>query len=191
MRISSDLVLVAVLVVGVFLACDSSDPDPPPSPSPSPVAPFTVELNWDQAADLDLHVWLAPDNQCSQDVCGSGNGGLSQDVTNGTGPETYFARAAFLGETRYRVGVNLHWFNAPTTPGPRTAMVEVILRPSRPDSSVHSYGPYTFTTAIVDGGYPVTGNTDSWWRPVDIVHQENGHLSVEAPDATPLNDPPL
>jgi len=189
MRVSPDLLFVAVLVVGVMLACDSADPEDPPPPPPSPVAPFTVELNWDQAADLDLHIWWAPDRQCSQDGCGSGVGGMSQDVTNGTGPETYFAPAAFTGDRRYRVGVNLHWFNAPTTPGPRTAMVEVILHPSSDNPQVYSYGPYTFTTAIDDGGYPVTGNTESWWRPVDIV-DAGGTFSVQVPDGIPLNDPP-
>lgn len=190
MRISPDLLFVAVLVVGVMLACDSTDSEPNnPDIPPTPSAPFEVKLTWDQAADLDLHVWISPDNQCSQDDnCSVDDGALSEDITNGTGPEVYTAPVGLV-DRRYRVGVNLHFFNAPTTPGPRTAMVEVTLHPLSSSPQVSTYGPYTFTTAIIDGGYPVTGNTDGWWRPVDIIDQ-NGTLSVEAPDGTPLNDPP-
>ena len=179
---------VARLTFGLFLvgtspmilsSCDSS------SLAEHGVGRFIVSLEWDQPADLDLHVWLSPGLQCSPDGCGTGNGIMSTDDIDGTGPETYDAPNESFQNNRFRVGVNLHTFNPPSIPGPRSATVRVLV----PGGLLATYGPYELTADIQDGGYPVTGNTASWWRPVDIV-VEDGSVSVEAPDGTPLMDPP-
>lgn len=179
---------VARLVFGLFLvgafpmilsACGSA------GNAPSQVGLFSVTLRWDQPADLDLHVWLSPGLQCSQDRCGTGNGIMSTDDIDGTGPETYEAPNESFQNNRFRVGVNLHTFNPPSIPGPRSATVLV----TGPGGLSVTYGPYELTEDIQDGGYPVSGNTASWWRPLDIV-VEDGSVSLEAPDGTALMDPP-
>lgn len=186
MRVSFDFVLVVVLVIGVMVACDTTAPVEQPILT---VPPFLVELTWDQDADLDLHVWQTPDNQCSQDDnCSGTEGMMSTDDTEGTGPEIYTGPVG-TPDGRYRVGVNLHFINPPTTAGPRTAMLKVTLLPGTANPQVSTYGPYTFTSEVVNGGYPVTGNTTGWWRPVDIL-VAGASRSVVSADNTPLNDPP-
>ena len=127
------------------------------------VSPFHVELTWDQPADLDLRIWLSPTSQCSQNGCVSSQGFLTNDDISGTGPETYTAPQN-NGMQTYRVGVNLHTFNPPAIPGPRQATITVTAH----TGEVYTYGPYELTVAIEDGGYPVIGDTESWWRPLDI-----------------------
>ena len=43
-------------------------------------------------------------------------------------------------------------------------------------------GPYTLSVANGNGGYPVTGNTASWWRPCDITLGSDGTVQVVAAD---------
>jgi hypothetical protein len=183
--IKSRTLLASIIVFAVlFPACD-------PTEEASELVPFSVTLDWDERVDMDLHVWLSPSYQCSQDRCPRGTGIMSSDDTDGSGREQYSAPVQY-GDNRYRVGVNLHWYEGPEVVRPRTATLDVfVVRDSlgNRESRTHRFGPYLFEERIDDGGYPVIGNTRSWWRPVDIV-MAGDSIRVESPDNTPLGDPP-
>ncbi|MBX3096314.1 MAG: hypothetical protein KF812_05575 [Fimbriimonadaceae bacterium] len=159
-----------------ILACGGSG-------GPSQDLLFTVKLTWDQSADLDLHVWMTPTSQCSQDGCNFEDMEMSPDFTTGTGPELYKAYKG-LGSGRLRVGVNLHEIKPPASAGPRSATISIT---DITGAVVATFGPYVLTDPIEDGGYPVTGDTTSWWRPCDIIVAADGTYSVVAPDMTPLS----
>ena len=86
----------------------------------------------------------------------------------------------------YRVGVNLHTFNPPSIPGPRNATITV----TDHMGMEYTYGPYVLTVAIEDGGYPITGDTDSWWRPLDFLVSDSENVTVVPATTTALQDPP-
>jgi hypothetical protein len=81
----------------------SAKPQPPPTPSPSPVpspggptpAPpsgqRTIRLDWNtNQTDIDLHIWDPSGNEAwYSNYSGIPNGQLSQDITDGYGPETF------------------------------------------------------------------------------------------------------
>ena len=179
MRGLSGSLVVMLGLSAVLLGCDSNE-------SKDPL--FVVQLNWDQAADLDLHVWADPNTQCSQDKCDIPDGEISEDVTNGTGPESFTATRD-ARDLRYRIGANLHWFEPPTVAGARMPTLSVTIYDEDGATETFNYGPYSLTTAIDDGGYPVMGSTESWWRPIDILVTD-GVAAVAAADQTLLYDSP-
>ena len=86
----------------------------------------------------------------------------------------------------YRVGENLHTFNPPAIPGLRHATIKV----TDHMGTTYTYGPYEVMVDIEDGGYPVTGDTESWWRSLDINVNEGEIVFMVSPSATPLQNPP-
>ena len=142
-----------------------------------------VELTWDQIADLDIHVWQTPSTQCSNTECSLDKFSISDDVTDGTGPETVTMMYG-IPDGRYRIAANFHEIKPPALHGSRTATIKVSYKVNN-EWNVVTYGPYTFTTEIGSEGYPVTGNTESWWRPVDI-EKIGDTVTLLPADSTPL-----
>ena len=57
-------------------------------------------------------------------------------------------------------------------------------------STVYTYGPYELMVDIEDGGYPVTGDTESWWWPLDILVSDTENVTVLPATTTALQDSP-
>ena len=142
-----------------------------------------IELNWDQDADLDIHLWQTPSTQCSNTECTLPNMSITDDVTAGKGPEIITLKNS-IADGRYRVAANFHEVLPPALHGNRTATIKFWVKEAGTWNST-TYGPYTFTVEIGSGGFPVTGNTESWWRPFDF-QVSGGVITVLAADSTPL-----
>jgi len=122
---------------------------------------FRVTLTWNTPGDLDLHVWDPNQNHSYYSNKNISTGYLTIDDTTNTGPEDFFCTAPING--RFQVGVNYY-----SGSGNRTATIRVQVF-SGQNAGIYTYGPYTFTDSNSNGGYPVTGNTSSWWRPCDVL----------------------
>jgi uncharacterized protein YfaP (DUF2135 family) len=166
---------------------------------------FRVTLAWDGEGDLDLHVWNPNHLHASYfgmemidpRLPGIALGALDTDNVSSYGPENFTCyhhgpiapggppiQGGNPVAGRYPVAVNS--YQAP--PG-RLAMVRVNVVWDPATSSyghfaTYDFGPYTFNGSDQGGGYPVTVNTDSWWRPVDVVVDSTGAVSVAEPDTT-------
>lgn len=136
---------------------------------------FRVTLSWNEANDIDLHTfgpngqhsWYSPDSMTIA------AGELDVDDTDGFGPENFTARSLVPGT--YRIAVN--YFN-----GSQATQAKVRLRTA--NGTVRDFGPYSLTQDNSNEGYPVTGNTSSWWRPCDIVVGQDGSVQVVNPDTS-------
>jgi uncharacterized protein YfaP (DUF2135 family) len=148
---------------------------------------FRVTLTWDKGypqtdyVDIDLHTWgpgLDGQIQHSSFVTETIDAGeLDFDDTYGFGPENFTARTVIPG--RYAIGVN--YFLASDVPTPP---VGCTIRVTVPGSCGTAFGPHTLTAYNRDEGYPITVDTTSWWRPVDIIVASNGTASIVAPDTS-------
>lgn len=141
---------------------------------------FRVTLTWDTATDLDLHTW-SPNNEHSW----YGNreidaGRLDRDVIAGYGPENFTCDNLVPG--RYHVAVNSYSIRGSYA----NARIRVMTGGLAASPVLESFGPYEFTHSNANSGYPVVGDTDSWWRPCDIILGEDGSVEIVPPDDTPL-----
>lgn len=146
-----------------------------------------VKLTWESPADMDFHLWATPTDHCWVDACTTANTtGPTDDETGAKGEDIVILNSNVPGT--YRFGVNLHSFPAGSTPGDRTVSVKVTyLAGDRYDTRI--YGPYVLNTPIGHGGYPVSANTSSWWRPFDVIILPNGTLEFQDGDSTPCQGP--
>lgn len=155
--------------------------------TPVPGYLVLVKVRWQSPADMDSHMWATPTDHCWVDACTTPNAsGPTDDETGATGEDITIQPGAAPGT--YRFGVNLHDFPVGATPGDRTVNIEVTYSDGTNLQTVN-YGPYVLNTPILHGGYPVTGNTTSWWRPFDIVVLPNGSAQPQAADSTPCQGP--
>jgi uncharacterized protein YfaP (DUF2135 family) len=143
-----------------------------------------VTLVWDQGSavegggsnnDQDLHVWQFPQgggtgNHCYYDDKEAIAGGiLDLDNIFGFGPENFTMTTAPNG--KYYVAVN-YFDGAVTT----NAIVRVSLNERTPNEQVFLFGPRLMVTP--GGTFPVTVDTDEWWRVVDINVDASGVASL-------------
>lgn len=137
------------------------------------VSPFKVTLSWNQADDLDLHT-VAPDGEHSYYANKAiSEGSLDLDNTTGFGPEDFIATSLVPG--RYHIAVN-YYGNGQV---PTAARIHVTTA-----SGSTNFGPYTLAAPNGNMGYPVLGNTNSWWRPCDIQVNADGTVNVMSPDTS-------
>jgi len=132
---------------------------------------FRATLTWDQANDMDLHVF-SPDGEHSY----FGNkaisvGALDFDDTNGFGPEHFTTSALVPGV--YRVAVDYFSGDPPTRCFVTVATDE---------------GSQQFTHVLTlpdgnTGGNP-SGDTASWWWVADLHVDEDGVVTVTPPEQT-------
>ena len=138
---------------------------------------FRVTLTWDGAGDIDLHNWdpnMAHSAYWNKVIP---TGVLDLDNTDQDGPENFTCTA--LANGRFRVAVNNY------SGGSRAATIRVSVFSGPNAGQTYAFGPYQLTQSNYEDGYPVTGNTASWWRPCDVL--VNGStISVVAPDGTAL-----
>lgn len=144
--------------------------------------PYRVVLKWNVASDVDLHVW-GPTNQHSYYSNKTTNiGQLDLDDTTTIGPETFRANGNASTATlsgRHKIGVNC--FNGCAGVA---ATIEIYAGSSTPQV----FGPFTFTASNRNSGYPVTGNTTSWWRPADLVITDLGGGNLSFSITTPSGE---
>ncbi len=147
---------------------------------------FRVTLSWDTStSDPDLHIWSPdPDNEHSAFWNKEINAGqLDTDDTEGFGPENFTCDTLVPG--RFHVAVNSYSLDEDDH---ASCTVRVISGGLASNSVVRTYGPYNFTDANGEEGYPVTGNTAFWWRPLDIVVGDSGSVTLAAADDTSLTE---
>lgn len=139
---------------------------------------FRVTLHWDGAGDMDLHTW-DPNLQHSAYYNKTiPTGFLDVDNTSADGPENFTCTTLTPG--RYRVGVNAY-----SMYGSRLVTVLVTIYHGTNAGQRYAFGPYELTVSNGNGGYPITGNTASWWRPCDVVVSGDTIVAAD-PDDTPL-----
>ncbi len=141
-----------------------------------------VTLSWNtDLSDMDLHVW-APSGQHSayyNPVIDAGD--LDVDDVNGYGPENFTCRTLEAG--RFRVGINNYALHGASA----TACTVRVVTGSLAANGVNRVlGPHTLSVENFNAGYPVTGNTTSWWRPCDIIIGSDGSVQVVAADNEPV-----
>ena len=139
---------------------------------------FRVTLLWDGTGDVDLHTWDPLGGHSWYGNQTSPAGELDIDNTWANGPENFTCRT--LSDGRYRIGVNAY-----SRCANRSAYIRVNVI-SGPNAGTYYFGPYKLTETNSNGGYPVTGNTASWWRPCDIV-VFGSTVRVVDPDTNPVN----
>lgn len=174
--------LTIAAIAGFLLTCTACDNE-----SDHPAGSFIVKVKWESPADMDAHVWATPTDHCWVDAC------TNTDLTGPVDDETGSKGEEIMGDLEaapglYRVGINLHDFPAGSTPGDRSVTVELIYWDGHNIRS-QSYGPYVLNTPIGHGGYPVTGNTASWWRPFDVLVLADGTSQPKIADGTPCQGP--
>lgn len=129
--------------------------------------------------DQDLHVWqFAPGGGAAQhayfnEPSAIANGILDLDNTFGFGPENFTMPTAAAGD--YYVAVNFFEGVDATRD-----IVRVSLNENTPNETVYLFGPQLMTLGNMDGGYPVTVTTASWWRVADIVVDASGLATLAA-----------
>jgi len=145
---------------------------------------FRVTLSWDTpTSDPDLHTWSPdPDDEHSAYWNRPINAGqLDRDDTEGFGPENFTCNQ--LAPGRFRIAVNSYSLDQDDH---SSCTVRVVTGGLADNSIVRTFGPHTFSAANGEDGYPVTGDTDCWWRPVDIELGPNGEVTLLEPDRTAL-----
>ena len=147
--------------------------------SPSGNTYFRVTLTWDGDGDVDLHTW---DPNLEHSYFGNkaiSTGSLDVDNTVADGPENFTCTTLTPG--RYEIGVD-----AFAGSEGRLATVKVTVLSGPNQGQLYYYGPYTFTSTDGNSIYPVTGNTGSWWRPVDLVVGPDGSIVPDNPSVIAL-----
>jgi len=139
---------------------------------------FRVTLSWNRDyADIDTHVWAPSGQHAAYYNLEINAGDLDVDDVDGYGPENFTCRTLEAG--RFRVGNNNYSLHgAPAT----ACTVRVVTGSLAANRVTRVLGPYTLSVENFNGGYPVTGNTASWWRPCDIIVGQNGSVEVVAAD---------
>jgi hypothetical protein len=130
---------------------------------------FQVTLSWDVATDVDLHTFAPSGKHCWYGNKEIPEGFLDVDDIDGFGPENFTLRALVPG--RYRIGVN--YYRGDVTSRVR---IEVATRTTR-----RTFGPHILLESNRNGGYPIRGDTESWWRPCDLIVGEAGQVQIVPP----------
>jgi len=138
---------------------------------------FRTTLTWDGPGDIDLHTWDPNMNHCAYWNKTISTGILDVDNIVADGPENFTCIA--LVDGRFRIAVNS--FDS----APRNATIRVSVFSGPNAGKTYTFGPYLFTVSNEEEGYPITGNTASWWRPCDVL-VSGSNISVVAPDGTAL-----
>jgi uncharacterized protein YfaP (DUF2135 family) len=143
---------------------------------------FRVTLTWDtDYSDMDLHIWSPSAQHSRFDHKSIDAGSLDVDDTEGYGPENFTCTALQAG--RFRIAVN----NYDLDGQPPTRCIISVYTGSRASNRISArYGPYLLSTQNGNTGYPVTGNTDSWWRVCDIDVSSAGTVSFQPAEAAAL-----
>ncbi len=138
--------------------------------------------------DQDMHIWYYPESGAEPqhaaytDQIAITNGEIDVDNVWGFGPENFTMSQA--GDGTYYVAVN--YYSGPVDGSgsePTNNIIRVSLNEGTEDETVALYGPYPLTQSNGNSDYPVTGQTASWWRVVDIDVQD-GIASI-APGTNP------
>ena len=140
---------------------------------------FRVTLTWDGDGDVDLHTWDPNLEHSDFEHRAINTGSLDRDNTVSNGPENFTCTNLVPG--RYEVGVDAY---ARSTGRSATIKVSILAGPNQ--GQVYFYGPYTFTATDGNQSYPVTGNTASWWRPIDLVVGTDGSITPDNPGVIDL-----
>ena len=147
--------------------------------APSGNTYFRVTLTWDGNGDVDLHTWDPNLEHSSFGNRAIPTGSLDVDNTVANGPENFTCTTLTPG--RYEIGVD-----AFAGSGGRSATVKVSIIAGPNQGQVYYYGPYTFTSTDSNSTYPVTNNTEAWWRPVDLVMGADGSITPDLPNTIEL-----
>jgi len=144
---------------------------------------FRVTLTWDQGApanatDMDLHVWSPADEHCAYWRRAIPCGSLDVDNTAGFGPENFTCTVLQAG--LFRIAVN--YFGAEVM-SPTGCVIRVTTGTRAANSVNQLLGPHVLTVGNGDEGYPVTGDTPSWWRACDVQLDPDGRVTVCQPGA--------
>lgn len=139
------------------------------------VDPFRVTLTWERANDIDLHVFVRPSFHSYYGHKAIDIGELDVDDIDGYGPEHFTAHSRITGT--YYVAAN--YYSALDDAGDTPTHVQVETR-----NAVKTYGPHWLRNANANSGYPIRGNTSSWWRVCDIQVYSDGTTTVGSPDTT-------
>lgn len=141
---------------------------------------FRVTLTWDTLTDIDLHTWgpgssggVQHSSYRDEEIDA---GELDFDNITGYGPENFTARTVIPG--RYAVGVNFYSYEE------FEGATDCNIRVTVPGSAATDFGPHILTTPDLNEGYPITVDTPSWWRPVDIIVAADGSVSIVSPDTS-------
>jgi len=129
--------------------------------TPSNSVFFRVTLTWDGTGDIDLHTWDPNGQHSLYNSKLIPTGLLDVDNTVVDGPENFTCTTLTNG--RFRIGVNS--YNSPQ----RNATVQVSVLSGPNIGQRYTFGPYLFRGSNWNEGYPIIGNTASWWRPCDIL----------------------
>lgn len=138
-----------------------------------PWDPFQITLTWTQANDIDLHVFYLPNQHSYFAYRSISCGSLDYDDTDGYGPEHFISRYRVPGT--YCVAVNYYGNGTQST---NAKVVVDTFTESR------TFGWHTMGYPNHNSGYPVRGNTSSWWRVCDIRVYSNGTVTVSYPDTS-------
>ncbi len=148
------------------------------TPPPGGEYYFRITLTWDRATDIDLHVWSPSDEHSCYWNESIGAGELDYDNTSGYGPENFTCDT--LEDGRFKPAIN-YYSGSPAV----GCVVRVTTGTLATGASVSEIlGPFYLTAANHESGYPVTGNTASWWRPCDVLLSASGEVTVVAPDTS-------
>ncbi len=142
--------------------------------------PFRVKLTWDKVNDQDLHGW-DPDFQhvyfLNMEIPTMD---LDIDIiTAGYGPEHITGSEVIPGRYYFAVDYYLEHDES----GPTNCTVDVLLNPGTIFEEEQSF-QHVLLYGDTNDGYPVTGDTDSWWRVCDIVLDDNLVATLETPDTS-------
>jgi hypothetical protein len=138
---------------------------------------FRVTLQWDGDGDLDLHTWDPSNNHSYYNNKTIATGELDTDNVKAYGPENFTCLQLVSG--RYKIGVNSY-----ARAAGRKAVIHVTINRGPNAGRTYNYGPYTFNGSDRNQDYPIYGNTDYWWRPLDIVVGADGSVSVDTADTS-------
>lgn len=134
--------------------------------------PFRVTLNWNQANDIDLHVFTSDGQHSFYANKVIEGGSLVLDDIDGFGPENFTLTTLRPG--RYYVAVNYYQGQ------PATDSTIVI----RTKTETRALGPHVLSTENLNAGYPVRGDTASWWRVCDLNVSASGATTILPPNTS-------
>lgn len=138
---------------------------------------FRATLTWDGSGDIDLHTFDAAGGHSSYAGRTITSGELDVDNTTANGPENFTCRNAQT-PGRYKIAVNNY-----SGGNTRKAILNVTFRQNG-QLVQQAFGPYTFGASNGNGEYPITTNTESWWRPADVIVAADGSVSLANADTT-------
>ncbi len=144
---------------------------------------FRITLTWDtDETDIDLHVWEPNlSEHCYWFVDYSEHLELDYDDVYGYGPENITPTTDDLPIGDYPVAVDYYSGDDLGTDLPTTCFVTLRLNVGTPSEVVIQF-EHLLTVADFMDYYPVQYNTESWWRPCDLVMLDTGVMTWQEPD---------